>query len=245
MARFAIHKGIDGIHGVERRVPTLRALLLQEPALHFLDGLLVIGLQQADGLDGGHFGRNLVVEPAVERLARVEIAPHFFGIDAVFANALQVFLRLLRVAVFGEDDGRVRLAIDGEVARLLGQQVHEIGSCLGHVFAELTTVDRGQIEPVDGGFARTQVFHALFLGLFHLFDLFLHLATHVAMGIFEQVFRVRLRANHRVQAHEHLAHGHRHIERAGHFGPPAPRAVGVLQFLQLREVVFKAIIDAI
>ena len=56
-------EGIDGVDAVDRRVPCLGALLLQQPATHLVDGLLVLRCYQLDSLDGSHLGRYLVVVP--------------------------------------------------------------------------------------------------------------------------------------------------------------------------------------
>ena len=36
---------------------------MEEPSLHFLHGLQVIGPYGLEGLDGGHLSRNLVIAP--------------------------------------------------------------------------------------------------------------------------------------------------------------------------------------
>lgn len=54
---------IDGIDTVHRCVPSLSALLLEQPAAHLVDGLTVFGHNGGYGLDGRHLGRNPIVTP--------------------------------------------------------------------------------------------------------------------------------------------------------------------------------------
>ena len=211
--RIVLHECIDGIYGVERGVPALGALLLQKPALHLLDGLRIGRLQQADSLDGGHLSGYLIVEPTVVGLARVEIAAHLLFIYSVLANALQVFLGLLLVAVVTKDDGRICFAVDGELLRLLRKAVDEISLCGSDVGRELAAVDGGEIEPVDGGLTRTHVLCALLLLLLHLFNLLDDLASHERIGIREHVCSLTIViTSHCSQTNHHLTNGNGHVE---------------------------------
>ena len=170
-------------------------------------------MQQADGLNGGHFSRYLIVEPAVVSLARVEVTTHLLFIYGVLANALQVFLCLLLVAVVTKDDCRICFAVDGELLRLLREAVNEISLGGSDVGGELSTVNGGEIEPVDGGLTRTHVLCALLLLLLHLFDLLDDLTTHERIGIREHVCSLTIViTSHCCQTHHHLTNGNGHVE---------------------------------
>ena len=170
-------------------------------------------MQQADGLDGGHLGGNLIVKPTVVGLARVEVAAHLLFIYGVLANALQVFLSLLLVAVVTKDNGRIGFAVDGELLRLLRKAVDEIGLGGSDVGRELAAVDGGEIEPVDSGLTRTHVLCALLLLLLHLLYLLDNLATHERIGIREHVCSLTIViTSHCCQTHHHLTNGNGHVE---------------------------------
>ena len=54
---------IDGIYAVDGCIPCLCTLRLQQPALHFLDGLEVVGRNLLQGLDSHRLRGYLIVEP--------------------------------------------------------------------------------------------------------------------------------------------------------------------------------------
>ena len=76
---------------------------------------------------------------------------------------------------------------------------------------------------------------AVLLLLLQLLHQFHHLLAQVLHGALQHLPGLGLLAQHRVLANHHLGHGDGHIHRAGHLGPPAPRAVAALQVLQLVE----------
>ena len=62
------------------------------------------------------------------------------------------------------------------------------------------------------------------------------MAPHVAERLVEHLRALLVGGGrHQVQAHQRLADLHRHVPRAGHAGPPGPRAVAQLQRLQLAD----------
>ncbi len=95
----SLKESIDGICGVQRCVPSLGALLLQQPPFHLVDGSNFSGLQYLVCLDGGSLSRNLIVEPTVQRLARIEVASHLLLVDRILADTLEILLCNLRPAV--------------------------------------------------------------------------------------------------------------------------------------------------
>ena len=81
-------------------------------------------------------------------------------------------------------------AVNREISRLFRQPIDEIGLRFLHAVAQFPTVECGQIEPVDGGFARTNVFRAFFLHFFHFLDLFQNLMAHKSVGFVEHFLGV-------------------------------------------------------
>ena len=59
----AVKEGINGIDGINRSVPCLRTLGLEQPSLHLANGLDIVGLQSLQSLNGSHLRRNAIVEP--------------------------------------------------------------------------------------------------------------------------------------------------------------------------------------
>ena len=169
VALIALHKGVNSIHGVHRRIPNLGALRHQEPALQFLNGLLVVRLQHLQRLYHGYLGRNLIVSPAVECLAGIVVAAHLLAVNGIFVHALQIFASLLAVssillAVSGEYHGSTRLAIDGEITRYLRHLFQEISLVSFQILLHLSAIHRKDVEIMQRLFARIHLL--LFLLLF-------------------------------------------------------------------------------
>ena len=136
--------------------------------------------------------------------------------------------------VGGEDDSCRCLAVDGELGGLVAQQSDEVFLCVVHCRGEFPSVECEDIHNLQGGLAGTHM-----LVIFRLFLGFLHLFYQVLAQEVESRFHHRggvlLLANHVVQANERLGDAHGHVGTARHAGPPAPRAVVVLQFFHLVE----------
>ena len=136
--------------------------------------------------------------------------------------------------VGGEDDSCRCLAVDGELGGLVAQQSDEVFLCVVHCRGEFPSVECEDIHNLQGGLAGTHM-----LVIFRLFLGFLHLFYQVLAQEVESRFHHRggvlLIANHMVQANERLGDAHGHVGTARHAGPPAPRAVAVLQFFHFVE----------
>ena len=93
VALIALHKGVRRHPrcSLAYAVRNLGAFRHQEPALQFLDGLLVVRLQHLHRLYHGYLGRNLIVSPAVECLAGIVVAAHLLAVNGIFVHALQIF----------------------------------------------------------------------------------------------------------------------------------------------------------
>ena len=56
-------ESVNGIDGIDRSVPRLSALTLQQPALHLGDGLALFRSQSLDSFDYGGLSRDAIVSP--------------------------------------------------------------------------------------------------------------------------------------------------------------------------------------
>ena len=217
---------IDRVH---RCVPTLCALRLQEPTLHFLNGNHIVGLQQAQCFNGGHLGGNLVVAPTVLRLRCIEVAPHLVGVDCIFTDALQILCRPFEIVILGQHDGSMSLAIDGERMCLFRQQPCEEHDIVALHDREPCAVEGLQIEVVYRQFAGAQV---LLLFLFHPLQfcyLFMGSLGKESHGACHHLFGIGLSPHKGVQPYKHVSHLQGNEVVAGHAGPPAERPVGILE----------------
>ena len=86
---------------------------------------------------------------------------------------------------------------------------------------------------------------AFLLRLLHLPHIVNDLAAHKLEGRIQHRCCLALGANEGIQAHEHLADGYGHIERAGHTGPPRPGTAGLLQFLQFLDVAVEPLLHRV
>ena len=118
-------EGIDSIDTVDGRIPGLRTLLLQEPALHLTDGLQVVGRDALQGLDGNGLCRNGVVEPRVSGTLGVVVAAYILTIDGIFLERLDIFEGTLRLEL-REDDSRKGFLIHRLVADIFLQELQQV-----------------------------------------------------------------------------------------------------------------------
>ena len=236
---IAVQEGVDGVRAVDGRVPHLGALLLQQPAAHLVDRLLILGRHSLNSLNGGHLRRNLVVVPRIGGTRRVVIAAHFLCIDGIFLQALHIFCRTLRLTMLGENDGCQGFLVDGLAFDVLLQQSDEVVIGRLHIVIQLTTVDGTEIQPAQGGERRERGLVAFLLSLLHLLYQVDHLLADIFEGLVLHLLRVVLHACHAVQTEHHLLDGHCDVGAALHAGIPRERAVGVLQLLQLRNCRFQ------
>ena len=163
--RVAVEEGVDGVDAVQRGVPGLGALLLQEPALHLRDGDGIVGSEQLHGLDGSHLRGHLVVAPRIAGTLRVVVAAHVLAIDRPLLQALHVGLVL-------KDDGGEGLLIDGLILRLFLQQVRQVGVGIGHILGQFASVDGADVEPLQGAEGGERLLVALPFFLLHLLHQF-------------------------------------------------------------------------
>ena len=199
---------------------------MQQPALHLADGHGVLWRQSLQGLDGSHLRGNLVVAPRVACALCVVVAAHVLAIDRPLLQAAHVGLVL-------QDDGRERLLVDGLILRVFFQQVDEVAVGLGHFLGQLAAVDGADVEPLQGAEAGEGLLIAFLFLLLHLVHQFHDVVAQIAEGLVEHLLRLILRAGHGVQAHQHLGHRGGHPYRALHAGPPAPRAIAILQLVEV------------
>ncbi len=216
----ALQEGIDGVDAVDGGVPGLRALLLQEPTLHLLNGLTVVGRQLLQGLDGNRLGGYLIVVPGVACTRGVVVTAQILTIDGIFLQRLHIFEGTLGIRL-GEDDGGEGLLVDRLRLDIFLQEFQEV--VVGRLYAggELTSVEDGEVEPLESLEAGEGGLVAVFLGtlldILHLLD---DLLAHEAEGVVEHLTGRVLSACHRIETDEHLADGNGHIERARHILPP-------------------------
>ena len=119
-------EGPDGIDAVDRSVPCLGTLLLQQPAAHLVNGFGVLRCHLLDSLDGSHLGRYLVVVPGIRGTAGIVVAAHLLGKDGIFLQALHILPCLLVFTMTGEDDGCQRLLVDGLALDVFLQQGYQV-----------------------------------------------------------------------------------------------------------------------
>ena len=164
--------------------------MLQQPTFHLVEGGRVVGFEGLYGLDGGHLCGYLVVEPAVIGLSGVVVSAHFFGKHAVLANALQILLAHLCVAVLGQDNGGNGLAVDGERDRLLGHATDEELAFGLYVLVIFLVYQRAYIEVAHRPFAWEHVFLAFLLAFLYLGHFFLNRSVHKFEGPFQVAVHV-------------------------------------------------------
>ena len=220
-------KGVDGVHAVDGRIPSLRALLLKQPALHLANGLLVVGRDALNGLDGYRLGGNLIVEPRVAGTWGVVVTTRLLAIDGIFLQRLHVLSSTLGFW-FREDHSRKGFLVEVLRLDILLQELQQVVVGLLHISGQLSTIEGGQIEPLECFETRERYLVAILGPLLQLLDLFNDLLSHELEGLGEHRFDGLLLTCHVVEAHQHLRDGYRHIERAWHLGPPRPRAVVTL-----------------
>ena len=182
-AAIAVKEGIDGIDAIDGRVPQLGALLLQQPAAHLIDGLLVGRCHTLDSLDSGYLGRYLVVVPRVAGATSIVVASHLLSIDGIFLQTLHILCSLGLLTMLGENDGGECLLIDGLALDVFLQQTDEVVVGGLYVRLQCASVNGADVEPAQGGECREALAVALLLLLFHL----LHHVHHFLADEFEGV----------------------------------------------------------
>ena len=202
--------------------------------MHLLDGLLVIGRETLQGFNGHRLCGNLIVVPRISGPRCVVITAHLLTIDGVFLQALHIFLRTGWIGL-REDDGCQGLLVDALVLDLLLQEGHQIGVGSLHIRRQRTSVERTEVEPLQTLHTGERGLVTFLLPFLHLLHDIHHLATHKLKGSVEHGTGLGLRACEGIQTDKHLRDGYRHIETAGHLGPPRPTAVAPLEILHLVE----------
>ena len=94
---LTLQECIHRIHAVYRSIPRLSALLLQQPALHLVDGLEVVWCNHLQSLYGDALGWNLIVEPRVASTWSVIVATHILAINSVLLQRLGILLSALGI----------------------------------------------------------------------------------------------------------------------------------------------------
>ena len=85
-----LKESIDGVDAVDGRIPSLGALLLQKPAAHLVERLLVTGRQTLQSLDGYGLRGNLIIIPRVTGSRCVIITADVFTIDGPLLQRLGI-----------------------------------------------------------------------------------------------------------------------------------------------------------
>ena len=232
---IVVQESIDGIRAVDGGIPHLGALLLQQPAAHLVDRLLIVRRHLLDSLQGSHLRRNLVVVPRIAGTRGVIIASHFLRIDGIFLQTLHIFCGTLRITMLLEDNGREGFLVDGLVLDVLLQQGNQIVVGRLHVTLQLTAVECTEIEPAQGGERGERGLVAFLLLLLHPLHQVYHLLADILEGFVLHLLGVALLAYHYIQTDHHLLDGYRDVRTALHAGIPRERAVAVLQLLQFRD----------
>ena len=242
---IAIQERPDGIDTIDGCIPCLRALLLQEPATHLVNGLLVVGSYLLDSLDSCHLSGYLIVVPRIRGTRGIVVAAHLVGEDGIFLQTLHILLSQLGVSTFSHHDSSHRLSIDRLTLDVFLQQDIEIVVGRLHAGWQLTTIQSADVEPAQGSHRREHGLNALLLLLLHLCHQLNHLLTEIVEGSLLQLTGILLQACHLIQAHQHLHHCHRDIGTALHAGIPGERTIATLQFLQLLDSRSQSMIDGV
>ena len=212
--------------------------------MHLRDRLGIGRRQTLHRLDGDGLGGDLIVEPGIAGTWGVVVTPHILPIDGVFLERLHILGSQFRFGL-REDDRRQGLLVERLVLDLLLQQGHQIGIGLLYIGRQLTTVEGGQVEPLQGLETGEGRLVSLLRPLLHFLHLVDDLTTHELKGGIEHLGGLTLLTRHLIQTHEHLTDADGHIERAWHLGPPAPSTVGTLEFTQLIERLLQAVLHQV
>ena len=227
LVSLSTQERIHRIHTVDRRIPGLGTFLHQEPALHLLDGLLILWGEALQGLDSHGLGGNLIVVPAIAGTWRIVIATHLLTIDGILLQRLDILKGTLRISL-GEDHGRQGLFIDALPLDILLQQAQQIVVGCLYLGWQFPAVEGGEVKPLEGLERWERGFMTFLLPFLHLFYHLHNLRAHEFEGTGEHLLRRGLCSCHIVQTDQHLTHGHSHIERARHTLPPGPGTIAEL-----------------
>ena len=213
---------VECTEGVHLVVPCLCLLLTQEPNLHFVEELLLIGARRlTDGAHSGQLGRNAVVTPRIVCLVGSIVASHTGLRDGVFNCRLQEVVGTLGMAKGAKHTGCHGASVDGEVAYVL-LNVTQIGfahgaDLLAHlvVGSKRTGVEVAEriVAGRDGEFLADAVLVVFeFLVVKEVQPLFEHLGLDIeSLGTLG------------VDQHgEVLTDGERHVVTTGHSFEPTP-----------------------
>ena len=140
-------EGIDGIDAVDGRIPNLRPFFLQKPAAHLINGLFLSGSDHANGFNGSHLGRYLVVIPRVGGALRIVETSHLLSKHGIFLQTLDILVGQFGLATLVEHHGRECLLVDGLPFGLLLQQVHQIVVSVTDVLGLLLFVYGTDVQP--------------------------------------------------------------------------------------------------
>ena len=151
----------------------------------------------------------------------VIVAPHLLTEYSIFLQRLCIFCGTLRIRL-REDNSCQRLLVDRLRFDLFLQKFQQIVIRSLHVIWQLTTIEGGKIEPLEGLEAGERLRMPFLLLLLHLVDLLDNLPTHEIEGIGEHPSCFVLGTCHRIQTDQHLTDGNGDIERARHIWPPGP-----------------------
>ena len=144
----AFQESIDGIHTVDGGVPCLGTFLLQEPALHLLYRLTVVGCEALQGLDGYGLCRDLIVIPGVACTRGVIVTAQFLAEYGIFLQRLCILQGALGFWL-REDDGRKGFLVNGLRLDIFLHQVEQVLIGGFHVSRQLSSVEGTEIEPLE------------------------------------------------------------------------------------------------
>ena len=223
---------VECTEGVHLVVPSLGLFLTQEPYLHLVEELLLVGTRRlTDGAHGSQLGRDAIVAPRIVGLVGSVVATHAGLRDGVFDSGLQEVVGTLGVAEGTQNAGSHSASVDGEVAHVL-LYVTQIGfahgaDLLAHlvVGSKRTGVEVAEriVACRDGDLLADAVLVVLeFLFVEEVQAFFEHLGFDI-----QSLGALRVDQHGKV-----LADGERHVVTSGHSFEPAPRAVALLQFLE-------------